>query len=280
MERTSLRIDIEEVIRNKNPRLLRVLPGFLIRYLKRIIHQEELNNILEKYGHLEGLEFIEAALKMLQIEYKVIGAENIPQEGRFIFVSNHPLGGLDGLVFIQEVGKRFPEIRFPVNDLLLNINNLRNIFLPVNKHGAQSRQAARDIEDAYASDAQVLNFPAGLCSRKNNGKIVDIEWRKHFIIKAVQYQRDVVPVFFSGRNSGFFYTLANIRVRLGIKSNIEMIYLPDEMFRQKGEKLTLVFGQPISWKTFNKSRTPAQWAAWIKHEVYELGKKNSDKLIT
>lgn len=277
-EGQSLLIDIERVIKDKNPRLLKILPGFIVRYLKKIIHQDELNAFLAEYGHLEGLPFIRAALEMLEIKYTVIGKENIPKNGRFIFVSNHPLGGLDGLVFIQEVGSVFPEIRFPVNDLLLNIKNLNRIFLPVNKHGSQSRQAARAIEDAYASEAQILNFPAGLCSRKQSGTIVDIDWRKHFISKAVHYQRDIIPVFFSGRNSGFFYNLANLRVKLGIRANIEMIYLPHEMFKQKGRKLTLIFGEPIPHTTFDKSKTPAQWASWVKKVVYELGEKYKDQL--
>ncbi|NOY38105.1 MAG: glycerol acyltransferase [Chlorobi bacterium] len=278
VKETTQLIDIEKVINNKDPRLLKVLPGFLIRYLKRIIHQEELNTFLSEHGHLEGLPFIRAALEMLEIKYHVIGKENIPKNGRFIFVSNHPLGGLDGLVFIQEVGTLFPDIKFPVNDLLLNIYNLNNIFLPVNKHGAQSRVAARAIEDAYASESQILNFPAGLCSRKHSGVIMDIEWKKHFISKAVTYERDILPVFFSGRNSGFFYNLSNLRVFLGIKSNFEMIYLPHEMFKQKGKELTLIFGKPISYTLFDKSRTPVQWADYVKKVVYNLGEKHKAAL--
>ncbi len=273
MEKGKVQIDIEKAIAEKNPRLLRLLPGFVLRYLKRIIHQDELNEILSRYGHLGGLEFVTAALQYMGVTYTTYGQENVPREGRFIFVSNHPLGGLDGLVFIKVIGEIFPEIRFPVNDLLLNIPSLNDIFLPVNKHGAQSREAVRAIEEAYASDAQILYFPAGLCSRKIKGRIVDLEWKKHFIAKAVEYRRDVIPVYFSGKNSNFFYNLSNLRIMLGIKANIEMIYLPDEMFKQKGKSLALRIGKPLSYTMFDRSRTHAQWAAYVKELVYQMGQE-------
>jgi putative hemolysin len=241
-----------------------------VRYLKRIVHEEELNDFLSKWGHLHDAELVGAGLKEFNIRYKVFGKENIPDSGRHIFVSNHPLGGLDGLVFIWEISKYFPCIKFPVNDILLNIKNLSGIFLPVNKHGSQSREAAFSIEEAYASDCQVLYFPAGLCSRKKRGIISDLKWHKSFISKAIQHKRDIVPCYFSGRNSDFFYNLANLRKLLGIKANIEMLYLPDEMFRQKDKEIDLYFGQKISWETFDKSRNYNEWADWVRNKCYDL----------
>jgi len=264
------RLDVKEVLKAKNPSLARIIPNFIIKYLKKIVHESELNDFLSRYGHLKGAEFIHAALNYLKVSYTVSGRENIPRRGRFIFVSNHPLGGLDGLVFIYELSKYFDDIKFPVNDILLNIKNFEGIFLPINKHGAQAKEAAKAIEEAYASNSQILYFPAGLCSRKKKGIIKDLTWYKHFIKKAVYYKRDVVPAYFSGRNSDFFYNLANLRTFLGIKSNIEMLYLADEMFRQKDKKIHLVFGPKIPWETFDKSRTPEEWAEWVKSKTYEL----------
>jgi putative hemolysin len=213
---------------------------------------------------------IEAGLKHFEIKYRVIGSGNIPVSGRYIFVSNHPLGGLDGLVFIYELSKYFPDIKFPVNDILTNIENLSGIFLPVNKHGAQGKDAALRIEEAYSSGSQILYFPAGLCSRKKRGVIRDLQWHKSFISKAIQHKRDIVPAYFSGRNSDFFYNLSNLRKFLGIKANIEMLYLADEMFKQKDKEIFLVFGQAIPWQTFDKSRSPLEWADWVKTKSYEL----------
>jgi hypothetical protein len=263
-------IDVENVIYSKNPALLKTLPSFVINYLKRIVHQDELNEFLTHYGHLKNEELIYAGLKHFNIKYNVSGSENIPKEGRYIFVSNHPLGGLDGLVFIYELSKYFRDIKFPVNDILTNIENLNGIFLPINKHGAQGKEAARLIEESYASDSQILYFPAGLCSRKKKGVIKDMVWHKSFITKSVTHKRDIVPAFFSGRNSDFFYNLSNIRKKFGIKANIEMLYLADEVFKQKDKEIRLVFGQKISWKTFDKTRSPIEWAEWVREKVYNL----------
>lgn len=264
------KIDVEKVLDSKNPALRKAIPGFVINYLKKIVHQDELNEFMEKWGHLKDAELIEAGLNHFEIKYKVTGTGNIPKNGRYIFVSNHPLGGLDGLVFIYELSKYFPDIKFPVNDILTNIENLSGIFLPVNKHGAQGKKAALKIEEAYASDSQILYFPAGLCSRKKKGVIKDLVWHKSFISKAIQHKRDIVPAYFSGRNSNFFYGLSNFRKFIGIKANVEMLYLADEMFKQKDKEIQLVFGQTIPWQTFDRSRSAPEWADWVKSKSYEL----------
>jgi len=264
------KIDVEKVLRSKNPTLAKTIPSFIVNYLKKIVHQDDLNSFLEESGHLKDAQLIEAGLRYFEITYTIKGTENIPAGGRNIFVSNHPLGGLDGLVFISELSKHFPAIKFPVNDILTNIENLSGIFLPVNKHGLQDRAAARSIEESYTSNDQILYFPAGLCSRKKGGVIKDLLWHKSFISKAIQHKRDVVPAFFSGKNSNFFYNLARIRKTLGIKANIEMLYLADEMFKQKGKEIILVFGKPIPWQTFDKSKTALEWAEWVKSKSYEL----------
>lgn len=265
-----LQIDVGAVLRSKNPSLAKAVPAFIVNYLKRIIHQDEINELLRNYGHLRDAEFIAAALGFFKIKYNVYGSENIPGTGRYFFVSNHPLGGLDGMVFMNELSKHFRDIKFPVNDILMNLENISGIFLPVNKHGSQAKDAIRALEEAYASGSQILYFPAGLCSRKKKGVICDLVWHKSFITKAVQHKRDVIPSFFSGRNSNFFYNLSNLRSSLGIKANIEMLYLPDEMFSQKGKDISLVFGKPIPWQTFDSSKSPAEWAEWVKQRSYEL----------
>lgn len=266
-------IDVEKVIGNKNPRLLKALPKFLVRYLKRIIHQDELNGAIDRHKNEMGLPFVNSILGELGANYEVVGLENIPTSGRFIFASNHPLGGLDGLVLINEVGKWSPNIKFVVNDLLLNVKNLEPVFVPVNKHGRQSSDYARKIDAAYQSSDQILYFPAGLCSRKVDGKITDLEWHKSFIVKAIKYQRDILPVYFEGRNSNFFYDLARLRSLLNIKVNIEMLYLVDEMFKQRRKKMRVIFGKPISYTLFDASKTPSEWALFVRNYVYAMNDK-------
>ena len=273
-------IDVEKVLRSKNPALGKWFPSFLFNWLKKIVHQEELNEFLKIYGHLENAELIYAGLQHFKIRYIVSGSENIPGDGRYIFVSNHPLGGLDGLVFIYELSKYFKEIKFPVNDILTSIENLNGIFLPVNKHGSQGRDAARMIEEAYSSGCQILYFPAGLCSRKKRGIIKDLMWHKSFITKAVIHKRDIVPAYFSGRNSDFFYNLSNLRNFLGIKANIEMLYLADEMFRQIDKEIHLVFGPKIPWETFDRSKSPVEWAEWVRSKSYDLESSVSKNYVS
>lgn len=264
-------IYIEQVFKNKNPRVARMIPGFVYSFLKRLIHQDGINEFIEKYGDRKGLDFADGMMEYLRVTYDVRGEENLPPpEGRYIFASNHPLGGPDGVILISFLGKRYPDLKFPVNDLLLNLKNLNNIFLPVNKHGAMAREAAAAIEEAYASSCQMIMFPAGLCSRKIKGKICDLTWQKSFVTKAVQYQRDIVPIFFSGKNSDFFYNLANFRKHIHLKANLEMLWLPDETFKKIGQHFTLYIGKPIPWQSLDKSRKPLEWAAEIKRQVYEL----------
>ena len=266
-------IDIKQVLRQKAPSAARKIPGFMVDYLIRTVHQDELNEILRRYHDKDGVAFMQEFIGYFDLNLELVNEENIPAEGRYIFASNHPLGGLDGICLSAIIGGRFDgKIRYLVNDLLLYLSNLRSIFVPINKHGAQGKKNAELIEKAYASDNQIITFPAGLCSRKQNGKIQDTEWKKSFIQKAVEYRRDIVPVFFEGRNSNFFYRLANMRKALGIKMNYEMIYLPDEMFKSKHKTYSIHFGKPIPWQTFDSSRKPAEWAEWVKEIVYNLKK--------
>lgn len=266
-------INIKQVLRQKAPSVARKIPGFMVDYLIRTVHQDELNEILRRYHDKDGVAFMQELIGYFDLNLELVNEENIPAEGRYIFASNHPLGGLDGICLSAIIGGRFDgKIRYLVNDLLLYLSNLRSIFVPINKHGAQGKKNAELIEKAYASDNQIITFPAGLCSRKQNGKIQDTEWKKSFIQKAVEYRRDIVPVFFEGRNSNFFYRLANMRKALGIKMNYEMIYLPDEMFKSKHKTYSIHFGKPIPWQTFDSSRKPAEWAEWVKEIVYNLKK--------
>ena len=247
-----------------------MMPGFAVSFLKRLIHEDEVNRIIYDYRDRRGLDFVRSILEDMKVTYSMEGLEHIPVNGRYIFASNHPLGGFDGLVLMDAIGTVFSEIRFIVNDLLLNLKNFYPVFVPVNKHGRQSTEYARKIDETYSSDAQILYFPAGLCSRKIRGQIIDPKWSKNFIQKAVKYGRDVVPVYFEGRNSNFFYNLANIRKKLRIKANLEMIFLVNEFFRQKGQHINLKFGTPITCTTFDKSKSYDQWTDVVREKAYAL----------
>ncbi len=246
------------------------MPDFLLRYIKRIAHEDELNDIMARNAPLRGLDFVDAIITDLGVEVVLEGEDNIPLEKKVIFAANHPLGGLDGIALMHALGKHRQDIKFLVNDLLSNIKNFDGLFVPVNKHGSHGRRETAVIEETYASAGAVLIFPAGLVSRKQPGGIKDLEWKKSFISKARKYERDVVPVYIEGRNSEFFYNLARLRKGIGIKSNIEMFYLADEMFAQKDKKVTIRVGKSISWKYFEPSKHDKHWAEEVKQQVYAM----------
>jgi len=266
-------IDIDKVLREKAPDKAKYVPGFVISYLKRIVHQDELNMFLRQIGDKQGVDFAKGALEFLDDKIVVKGEENLPKDDKFYtFVSNHPLGGQDGLALGAVLGEHYQgKIKFLVNDLLMNLHGLAPFFIPINKTGKQAKDFPKRVEAGFSSkEDQLIMFPAGLCSRKQNGVIKDIDWKKTFITKSVQYQRDVVPIHFDGRNSDFFYNLANVCKWLGIKFNIAMLYLADEMFKNRHKTFTVTIGKPIPWQTFDHSKTPHEWAQYVKEIVYKL----------
>lgn len=264
-------IDIEKVLKEKAPKHYRYIPKFLISYLKRIIHQDELNVFLKDSKGVVGVDFLKDSLEFVDAKLEVKGIENLPENGLYTFVSNHPLGGQDGLALGYILGSHYHgKVKYLVNDLLMNLQGLAPLCIPINKTGKQGRDFPMMVEAGFKSDNQLILFPAGLCSRRIKGVIRDVEWSKTFIVKSVQHQRDVVPIHFEGRNSNFFYNLANICKALGIKFNIAMVYLVDEMFKNRHKTFTVTIGKPIPWQTFDQTKTPGQWAQVVKEVVYKL----------
>lgn len=263
-------INVKEMFLKKNPSLAKKLPGFIYRYINRVMHIDEINQILVESNNSEGIEFARQAVKHFNVKQTINGIENVPESGKYIFASNHPLGGFDALLIICNIDKILGSSLTLVNDVLMSIPQLRPIFVPLNKHGGHSREVIKQIQDAYSSDKQILIFPSGFASRRIKGKVQDYEWKKHFIAKAIEFKRDVIPVHVSGQNSSFFYSLANFRTFFRMKWNLEMFYLADELFKQKNQKFTITFGKPIPYSTFDKSKTADEWAAYVRDIVYKL----------
>ncbi len=267
----AIKIDVEAILAAKAGKKARYIPRFLVSYLKKIIHQDEVNQFLEANKDRYDLDFINEFMRFFNNSFEVHGLENLPKDGRFTFVSNHPLGAQDGLGLAYILGPVYEgKIKFLVNDLLMYLKNISSFWVPINKTGSQARNFPQQVNAAFNGDNHVVMFPAGLCSRKRKGVIRDLEWKKTFITKSVQTQRDVVPIHFEGENSEFFYRLANINRMLGIKFNIAMLYLSDEMFKNTNKQFRVTIGKPIPWQTFDKSRTPTEWAQYVKDIVYTL----------
>ena len=263
-------IDIDKVLRDKAPRQSKYIPKFIVSYLKHIVHQEELNVFLRESKDKVGVDFLKASLDFLDAKLVVKGQENLPADRLCTFVSNHPLGGQDGLALGYVLGSFYNgKIKYMVNDLLMNLHGLAPLCIPINQTGKQAKDFPKMVEVGFASDDQLIMFPAGLCSRRQHGVIRDLEWKKAFVVKSVEHHRDVVPIHFDGRNSNFFYNLANLCKLLGIKFNIAMLYLADEMLKNRHKTFTITIKKPIPWQTFTKEKTPLQWAQYVKEIVYK-----------
>lgn len=271
-------IDIKRILKDKMGSKARFVPCFLVAWLKKIIHEDEVNRFLWENRNLKGTEWLTACVQYLDMTLDIIGAENLPDknDGKlYTFVSNHPLGGQDGVSLGSIIGRHYDgKFRYLVNDLLLNLPGLKPVSIGINKTGKQSRDFPRMVEAGFNSDNHLLMFPAGLNSRRINGEIHDLPWKKTFITKSVETHRDVVPIHFSGQNSKRFYRIANFSDRY-LPFNLAMLFLVDEMYRNVGKTFRITIGKPIPWQTFNKTKTPMEWANFVEERVYALSSNDN-----
>lgn len=267
-------IDIDEILKNKLGDKVNYLPRFVASWLKKITHQDEINVFLWNHRHLTGTEWLEACIDFLDVALEIQGEENLPDphNGKlYTFVSNHPLGGADGVAIGAIIGRHYGnQFRYLLNDLLLNLPALKPVSIGINKTGKQGRNFPAMVEEGFKSNNHIIMFPAGLCSRKINGQIRDIPWKKTFISKSVEHHRDVVPIHFDGRNSDKFYLIAHLCKVFHLKVNLAMLFLVDEMFKNKHQTFHVKIGKPIPWQTFDKSKTPIEWAQYVQNIVYQL----------
>lgn len=266
-------IDIEKVLRSKMGSKVKYVPRFVISWLKRLAHEDEVNAFLWENRDKEGTSWLEACVKYLDMDVSIEGEENLPDkhDGKlYTFVSNHPLGGQDGVCLGAIVGRRYDgKFRYLVNDLLMFLPGLRPVCIGINKTGRQARDFPRMVEAGFRSDNHILMFPAGLNSRLVGGRIHDLPWKKTFVTKSVQYQRDVVPIYFSGHNSKRFYRIAKWQKMIGLKVNIAMLFLVDEMYKNRHKHFRVVVGKPIPWQTFDSGKKAVEWAKYVEDRVYE-----------
>lgn len=265
-----LRVDVEELLKEKNPSLHQKLPRFAIKYLERIIHQKKINAFLATYGHLKNQAFSEAVIDYLKIKIIFNGMERIPKSGPVILVFNHPLGGVDGVAFISAMKDYRTDIKFLVNDILLNIEPLSDLFIGINKHGKNRTETRGKIREMFFSDQAICIFPAGMVSRKSAGVIKDLEWKRTFVSYAKETGHSIIPIRIEGKLSRFFYGLYRLRTTLGIKSAIEMLYLADELYKQRGKSITFQVGTPITINENHKEKSDFVIAQEIKEALYQI----------
>ncbi len=268
---TITEIDLDKIVRDRAGKRAKYVPQFLINWLKDFIHQDFINTYLRQ-GYV-GVDFCVHCMDYLDVKLEVEGIENLPvnDDRRYTFVCNHPLGAIDGVAMGAVLGTHYDgRVKYLVNDLLMNLEGLAPLCIPINKLGKQARNFPQVVDTGFKSDDHIIMFPAGLCSRRTNGVIHDLPWKKTFISKSVETERDVVPIHFEARNSDRFYTVANVCKALGLKVNLAMLLLPDEMYRSQHSTFRVKIGKPIPWQTFDRSRSAADWALYVEDEVYKL----------
>ncbi|NPA67964.1 MAG: glycerol acyltransferase [Chlorobi bacterium] len=265
-------IDINRIIKNKNPELHKRLPKFVINYIKKVIRQDELNEFIGKNNQYSGIDFLRHSFDYFNVRAEIEGRENFPENSRIIIAANHPAGSFDGLHIINTCYEKYGKAKALVNDLLLNVKNLNEFFLGVNKYGKTRKEHLAEIKKIFESDMPIIFFPAGMVSRRQNGIIRDLEWQKSFITQAVKHKRDIVPVYISGQLSNKFYITANIRKKVGIKANLELFLLPQELTKQRNSIYHIKIGKAVSYKTFTSEYKETEWAQMMKSHIYEIAK--------
>ncbi len=265
-------INLEAVLKSKAPNLSRWVPRFAVNWLRRTVHEDVINHILDNYSSLPPQEFIRACFREWGVSYSIHGIEELPRDGRYLFVANHPFGGMDGMMLADKLMEHFGDVRVVVNDLLMNIKPLSPLWIPVNKHGNQTTGYVQKFDEEFYGDRPILTFPAGLCSRKIDGRVQDTEWKVSFLKKAYTTQRVIVPVFVEGRLSEFFYRISRLRKWLGMKFNLEMVWLPDEMLRQKGRHFRIIVGRPIAIADLQHLPSLREQVEEVRRRTYDLEK--------
>jgi putative hemolysin len=263
-------ININKQIKESSSKFLKKLPCFFVNWIKIIIWQDELNFILTKYSKYEGISFLAKLTKELNIKVEIEGIENLPDNGRCFFVANHPFGFVDGLILTNTVGEKYGDFKAIGNNIFMLIPHLKGNIAAVNVFGTNSREYILELEKLFKSDIPVTHFPAGIVSRIKKGKVEDSNWEKGFIKKAIAYQRNVVPFYFYGRNSLLFYFIYIARKTFGISKILELVLLPHELFNKRNKTIKVKIGKPISYNTFDMSRSHHDWAQFVKKQVYNL----------
>lgn len=271
------KVDIALVLQDKAPKLAKKLPRWVVNWLRRIIHEDDLNHIYDNYWNLAPQPFIQACFRDWNVTYSIEGLDHLPRDGRYLFVSNHPFGGMDGLMLSDKLISHFGDVRVVVNDLLKVVSPLEELWIPVNKHGSQKAEYARRFEEAFFGDKPILTFPAGLCSRYIDGKVQDTPWKNNFLKKAYASRRTIVPIFVEGRLSNFFYGLHRVRKALGVKANIEMLWLVDEMFAQHDRHFRIRVGEPIALSDLQAVGDLGEQTEWVRKKCYDLQKELLDR---
>ena len=263
-ENMAAKLDIKQLLPEKYAK--KRIPRCILCLLERVTAVDKINKLFASAPGKKNMEFVDACMRYLNVTCHVVGEENLPVDGsKLIFASNHPQGGIEAICIAHVLGKKYDDkIKFYANEFLCCFEPLKELFLPITKRKQQNKENVRIINDIYRTDNHFVVFPAGITASKKKGKVTDHEWRKNFIKEAIKNRRDVVPLYFRARNSTLFYFMEDFRRLICSPVSFETILFGHEFFRQQGKTFTLYIGKPVAWETFDKTKTPKEWANAMK----------------
>ena len=265
-------IDITKIINESDSKFLKKLPKFVIKLIKKIIKEDEINRVLLKYAEYIGVDFLPKMIEEFNLNVVIEGKENLPENGKCFFASNHPFGVIDGLILTHTVSEKYGQLKAIGNDAFMFLPQLRPLIAAVNVFGASSKEYVKALDDVFNSEIPITHFPAGEVSRRYHGKIQDAKWQKSFITKSISSKRNIVPFYFEGRNSNLFYFVFILRQILGIKLDLELILLPREMFKKRNKTIKVKIGKPIAYSELDNGLNHLELAQNVRAKVYELAK--------
>ncbi|MCX7089166.1 MAG: lysophospholipid acyltransferase family protein [Methylococcales bacterium] len=252
---------------------------FLLKTLKKLIHQDEFNEVIAKNQHLRGFAFLDKLLHYFKFNYQIgnTSFNNIPSEGRLLIVANHPIGTLDGLALVKLVRSVRPDVRIVANRVLSQMEPLQSVFLSVDVlAGHQNLRATyRAMLEALENESALIIFPAGEVSRITPKGIRDGLWQSGFIKLARRAKCSVLPVHIKAKNSAWFYSLSTVYKPLGT------LWLVNEMFNKRHQEIKFKVGAPIPHTALAESdESDEQLSQRFRKHVLNLGKKHPKSLFT
>ena len=262
----------KEVAKAINVDRFGLLGTFLGWTLMRVIRISDINKVYDKHKHLEGLDFVNALLDEYEIKFDIPEEDlrRIPKTGPFITISNHPLGGIDGILLLKLLLEHRPDSKIIANFLLQRIAPMKPYIMPVNpfedKKGVQSSIGGFKASLQHLKNGMPLGiFPAGEVSTYKDGKlIVDKPWEEAAMKLAKHANVPIVPIYFHAKNSQIFYRLAKM------SDTLRTAKLPSEVLSQKERLIKVRIGKPISVKDQVEHESLENFTNFIRRKTYML----------
>ncbi|MFC5682269.1 GNAT family N-acyltransferase [Flavobacterium sp. MAHUQ-51] len=277
-------VTAKEVAKAINVEKYGVLGTFSGWLLMKVLKISTLNKVYNRNKHLKEIDFLNGIVDDLQIKFEIPEEDykRLPKDGAYITISNHPLGGIDGILLLKLMLEKEPNFKIIANFLLHRIEPLKQYIMPVNpfENHKDKKSSVLGIKETlrHLSDGKPLGmFPAGEVSSYKDGQlIVDKPWEEGAIKVIRKAQVPVVPIYFHAKNSNLFYLLSKI------SGTLRTAKLPSELFSQKNRVIKVRIGKPISVAEQNEYENIDAYSEFLRKKTYMLANpfEKESKLIT